>query len=116
MIESILKVIADSSNKDEILEILYSVKGPTEANPECLNSSLFQDLEDQRIIYYKEVWQDKAALTEHIRSDIYRNIFAVMDMSGEPPDIKFNMVSNTTGMDFIKKTLGFSENEKENAI
>lgn len=111
MIESILKVISNSSNKEEILEILYSVKGPTEASPECLNSSVFNDSENESIIYYQEVWQDKAALSEHIRSDIYKNIFAVMDMSDGPPEIKFNTVSHTAGMDFIAETLGISKDE-----
>ena len=116
MIVSILKIIAEPSNKEGILEILYSVKGPTEAKPGCLSSNVSQDLQDERVIYYKEVWQDKAALNDHIRSDLYRNIIAVMDMSSEPPDIKFNTISNTAGMELIKKTLGFSEEGKENAV
>jgi len=113
MIVSILKIIAEPSNKEGILEILYSVKGPIEAKPGCLNSSVFQDLQDERLIYYKETWQDKANLYKHIRSDLYRNIIAVMDMSSEPPDIKFNTVSNTAGMELIKKILGFTEGEKK---
>jgi len=106
MIVSNIKILADPDNKNEILEILFSVKGPTEVKRGCLSCGIYQDIQNERIIAYEEVWESKESLYNHIRSAFYRSILAAVDMSSEPPEIKFNTVSNITGIELIKEALG----------
>jgi len=53
-----------------------------------------------------EEWESQADLDKHIRTDDFRKILAVMDISNEPPEIKFNTVSKTVGMEFIERIRG----------
>ena len=98
MILSIIKITAASNNKDDILDILFFVKGPAEGKHGCLSCGIYQDLQNEHIIFYEELWEGRENLYSHIRSDLYRNILAVMDMSIQPPEIKFAVaVSKKSG-------------------
>jgi quinol monooxygenase YgiN len=114
MILSIIKITAASNNKDDILDILFFVKGPAEGKHGCLSCGIYQDLQNEHIIFYEELWEGSENLYSHIRSDLYRNILAVMDMSSEPPEIKFSTVSSVAGMDLIKEALEYFDTEGNN--
>ena len=105
MIISTIRINAAPARKKEILEILYSVKGPTEGQAGCLSSNIYQNLLSNHQITYVEVWKTKAGLFKHIRSSLYRSILAAIDMSCELPDIQFSSVSATDGMELIKAAL-----------
>jgi len=111
MIISIIRIVTEPDKRDEILEILFSVKGPTEGKPGCISCRIYQDLENEHIIAYEEVWQNKENLYNHIRSDLYRSILAVLDMSNGPPEVKFSTISSTAGMEQIKIALRYFDRE-----
>ncbi len=114
MIISTIRINAAPARKKEILEILYSVKGPTEGQPGCLSSNIYQNLLANHQITYVEVWKTKAGLFKHIRSPLYRSILAAIDMSCEVPDIQFSSVSNVDGMELIKAALSSVDSENIN--
>jgi len=114
MIISLIRILAEPDNKDEILEILFSVKGPTEGTPGCISCRMYQDLENKHIIAYEEVWRNRENLFKHICSDLYRNILAVMDMSSEPPGVSFSTISNSAGMELIKTAREYFDMEGNN--
>jgi quinol monooxygenase YgiN len=118
MIISTIRINAAPARKKEILEILYSVKGPTEGQPGCLSSNIYQNLLANNIIIYVEVWKNKTSLFKHIRSPLYRSVLAAIDMSCELPDIKFSAVSNVDGIELIKAALSpvGSENVNNGAL
>jgi len=115
MIVSIIKIFMAPDNKNEILEILHSVKVRTEGRSGCLGCNIYQDLQDEQVIVYKEVWENKEHLDNHIRSDIYRNILAAVDMSNERPKIAFYTISNIKGIDLIETTLGYVKDDRKGA-
>jgi len=108
MIVSNIRIATAPHERDKILEILRSVKGPTEVQPGCLGCCIYQDLQNEKTINYEEVWQSEENLENHIRSALYRNILAIIDMSAEPPSITFHTVLNTTGIELIENILGSS--------
>lgn len=108
MILSIIKVTVLPEKREEILEILLSVKGPTEVKSGCTQCHICQDLYNKNIINYSEVWENEETLYKHIRSDIYRSLLAVIDMSSKQPEIRFLTVSDTAGIELIKNALGYS--------
>lgn len=114
MVISTTKIVTEPSDKEKILEILFSVKGPTEGKPGCIRCSIYLDLQNEHVIVYEEVWRSKEDLFYHIRSDLYRSILAVMDMSSEPPGVAFSTISSTTGMELIKSALGYFDMEVNN--
>ena len=49
-----------------------------------------------------EEWDSRATLDEHIKSDTYRIVLSMMELSNYPPDIKLNIVSKTERMEAIE--------------
>ena len=52
-----------------------------------------------------EEWATQEDLERHIRTDNQRMILALMDLLVEMPDLRFNTVSHTAGMDLIENVL-----------
>lgn len=105
MIISTITISASRANKDEILDILFSVKGPTEVQAGCMRCSIYQDVTDDSQITYMEEWIDKKNLFHHIRSPLYRSILAALDMSIKQPIIHFSTVSKMEEMELIQSAL-----------
>jgi hypothetical protein len=42
-----------------------------------------------------------------MRTDAYKNLISAMDMLSEPPEVKFNAVSHTGGMEIIEMARGY---------
>jgi quinol monooxygenase YgiN len=56
----------------------------------------------------EEVWEDQEHLDRHLRSDDYRNMLFVTEMSVEPPEIRFRTVTDLAGLEIIEKARGCS--------
>ena len=48
-------------------------------------------------------WEDWDSIETHIKSDAYRSVLELMELSSEQPEIKFNSISESKGMEFIEK-------------
>jgi quinol monooxygenase YgiN len=105
MIISTVRIAVGAKKKDEILAILFSVKGPTESKPQCVSCRIYTEPRNDKLITYEEVWQSEESLYQHLRSPHYRNLLAAMDLSSEPPDVKFVTVSKTEGMELMQRIL-----------
>jgi quinol monooxygenase YgiN len=102
MIMSTLRIVVRPAKRDEILRTVNSLLGPTRVQPGCISSQFYTDVEDPNVLILSEEWKSQADLDRHLRSDQYRKILAVMDMSDSPPDIKFSTISDVKGMDAIR--------------
>ncbi len=109
MIIATIQIFADSGNINEIIEVLYSVKGPTEGKSGCISCFIHQEVNNKNLITYEERWENQDQLNNHICSDLYRKILAVIDMSSQPPAVKFSTVSSISGMELIKTALGYCD-------
>jgi len=109
MIIATIRILADSGNISEIIEVLSSVKGQTEGKSGCISSLIHQEVNNENRITYEERWENQEQLYNHIRSDLYRKILAVIDMSSQPPIVNFSTISSTAGMEMIKAAIGYSD-------
>jgi quinol monooxygenase YgiN len=101
MIMSSIKICVVPEKRETVLEILYSLLEPIRVVPGCIACNLYQDMENENMLFYSEMWQNQEALDKHILSDSYRSILSVMDMSSEPPEIDFKTVTNLSGIETI---------------
>ncbi len=90
----------------ELLEILRSVLGPTEAHPGCLSCHIYKEESPNHATVFCAHWETEAALQEHIRSDFYRRILVACELSSRPPEFCFHHVSRTQGIDLIRELRG----------
>ncbi len=109
MVIATIQIFADSDNINEIIEVLSSVKGPTEGKSGCISCLIHKEVNNENRITYEEKWENQEQLNNHICSDLYRKILAAIDMSSQPPAVKFSTISSTEGMELIKTALGYCD-------
>ena len=54
----------------------------------------------------EELWISQADVQRHLRSDKYRKILLVAEMAAEPPEIRFDTIDQSAGMERIEQALG----------
>jgi quinol monooxygenase YgiN len=99
---STLRLIPAPERRRETIEVLRSVQGPTQAQPDCLDCRIYEEENSGRAILYYERWQTEAGLHQHVRSDLYRRLLATLELSSRPPEIRFDSVAASAGMELIE--------------
>ncbi|MCP4397904.1 MAG: antibiotic biosynthesis monooxygenase [bacterium] len=107
MIVATLRIVASPENHQRILQTLRSVLGPTQVQPGCISCRVYdKDVEDEDALILLEEWKTQEDLDRHLRSDDYRRILAAMELASQAPEITFNTVSQTQGMEVIHAVRG----------
>lgn len=96
-----MRITPSPSQRGDALRTLRSLAGITGARRGCRGVQLLRDAENRNEILWIEEWDSEADLTRHIRSDEYRKLLLVMEMSMKRPEIRFHTVKSTAGMEFI---------------
>jgi len=89
--------------REEVLEVLQSVQGPILAQPGCTSFDIYEEQGGDRALVCIERWESEASLEAHLRSEAYRRILCAMELSGGRPDVRFERVSETEGMELIER-------------
>ena len=61
------------------------------------------DIDDPDNMLFVEEWSSREEYEHHIRSDTFRIILSLIDLSDEAPLIKLNTISKTEGLEVIKE-------------
>jgi quinol monooxygenase YgiN len=88
--------------QSETLEILGSIAEQIQFEPGCISSRLYRGVEDARAILLEELWLDDEDLRHHLRSEKYRKILLVVEMAAEPPEIRFDSIAHSSGVETIE--------------
>jgi quinol monooxygenase YgiN len=99
-----LRILPPPRRRAEVLEIFEAVQGPVVAQPGCLACHVYEEALPAQAIVLVERWQSPAALEAHLRSELYRRILGALELSGGPPEVSFDYVSATEGMDLIERS------------
>jgi quinol monooxygenase YgiN len=103
MLRSTIRIFIPPGKQSNALEILTSVSEQTQFEPGCVCSRLYRDVTDSRVTLLEELWLTFEDLQRHLRSEKYRNILLVLEMAAEPPDIRFDKIAQTSGMETIEQ-------------
>jgi len=79
-----LRVLLSSKNRIEGLNILRTVVGSLRGEPGFVRFNLYQDLDNEKAITFEEVWNGQDDLDRRVRSESYRHILVLMDLSLVP--------------------------------
>ena len=105
MIIAILRMIVRPEKRNDLLETMRGMLEPVRVEKGCLSYRLYEDVEDRNTIVLVEEWETQNDLVRHIRTDNQRRILTLMDLLSEQPELQYNTVSRTIGMDFINDVL-----------
>jgi len=103
---STVRIVPSAKQRLQALELLRSIQGPTQASPGCVECSVYVEEPPGQAILLVERWESEAALEEHIRSETYHRLLTALELSSRPPEIRFDRVSGTKGMDLIERIRG----------
>lgn len=104
MIVGTLRILPPPSRRDDVLEVLRSIQGPVLAQPGCTAFHIYEEQGSEEAVVLVERWESKPALEAHLRSEAYRRILGAIELSGGTPDIRFDFVSASEGMDLIERS------------
>ena len=105
MIQASFRLMAPEGKRNEFLDVLLCLKGPTEALPECRACWICQDVEDDHLLTYMVQWDSQDDLEAHLRSERFRRLLPYIEMSVEPPVVSFDCIEHVRGIEFLVAVL-----------
>lgn len=102
MKQAMIKMEFSPDKVDEALQILRSIVERTRAEPGCVSCSVYQDSERENQIIFAQEWKSEENLQRHLRSEEYRKVLLVMEMALEPPEIRFDTITGSGGVEVIE--------------
>jgi quinol monooxygenase YgiN len=104
MIVGTLSILPAPDRRAEVLKVFRAVQGPLLAQPGCVACHIYEEQGSERALVLVERWESEPALEAHLRSESYRRILGVMELSGRPPEVCFDHVSASEGMELIERS------------
>jgi len=104
MIVGTLRIQPSPTRRPEVLEILRSIQGPVASDPGCAACHVYEEDGPDHAILLIERWTSRSALEAHLRSENYRRILGALELSGSPPEVRFDHVSSSEGLELVERT------------
>ena len=87
----------------EALRILGSMAEQCRVQPGCLSCRVYRNGQKDNVLLFEQLWSNEADLERHLRSDDYRQVLTVMGMAMKKPEIRFDTISSSSGIETIEK-------------
>jgi quinol monooxygenase YgiN len=105
MVLATIRMMIPPKKSDEALKILRSTAEWSRIKPGCLSSRIYMDTQEDGFLMFEEIWRSEEDLECHLRSDDYRKVLLVLEMAAKQPEIRFDTISRSTGIETIEKAL-----------
>jgi quinol monooxygenase YgiN len=93
-----------SRGVDDLLEALRFVIAGTRLEPGCVACSAWAD--PDLSVHYVESWASEVELRQHVRSQLFTSLLAVIESLRAPPHLQFDFVSTSRGLDYVAEVRG----------
>lgn len=103
MVRSTVRMLIPLKRQSEALEILGAISEQVQFEAGCVSSRLYRGMEDRREILIEELWESHEDVQRHLSSDKYRRVLLVIEMAEDPPEIRFDTISHSSGVETIEK-------------
>ncbi len=111
MILATVRMTLPPQRLGQISKTLKSMATETGIQAGCLSSRLYHDENEEAVFMFEQVWRNQDYLDLYLRSEHYRRMLLVMEMAGEPPEIKFHTISEPAGLEVVEKARGRKRDE-----
>ena len=105
MVRSTIRMLVPLDKQSEALDILGYVSAQVQYEPSCISSRLYRSVDDVRAIMVEELWTGNEGMLHHLRSEEYHRVLLAVEMAEEPPEIRFEEISHTSGLETIENAL-----------
>lgn len=103
MIQATIKMSFSQEKINDILNILHSVVERTRALAGCISCSVYLDTENKNMIIFEKKWRNEEDMKRYLRSDDYQKVLLVIEMALAKPEIRFDTVTDSSGVEMIEK-------------
>lgn len=100
MIIEILGISVAPGKGQEMGKALASLAGPIQVQPGCLSCRLFHHAEGLQM---EARWDNQENLVSHLKSDLYKRLLLLMELSSAPPLLEFLTVMELRGLDLVEE-------------
>jgi quinol monooxygenase YgiN len=108
MILATVRLAIPPQKRDEALKILKSAAAQCRVWPSCLSCRIYADVQEDNVLMFEQSWRSREDLEQHLRSDEYYRVLLVMEMALKHPDIRFDVISGSTGIETVEKARSFT--------
>jgi quinol monooxygenase YgiN len=106
MILATLRMAIPVQKRGEALKILKSMVTGNQAQPDCVFCRICEDALEDNVLQFEEMWRSEEEFERHLRSDKYHKVLLVLEMAMKQPEIRFDTISSSTGIETIEKARG----------
>ena len=103
MIRATIRMLIPVGKQKEALEILNSMVEEIQFETGCISCRLYRGVKDNRAIMVEELWECEEDVRRHLRSKKYGKILMVIEMASEFPEIRFDIISGSSGVETIEQ-------------
>ena len=103
MVLATIRMIIPPKKRGEVLNILRSTAEQCKVHSGCLGCHIYDDVQEDNVLMFEEMWRNEEELAQHLRSEAYQDVLLVMEMALKHPEVWFNTVTTSTGMETIEK-------------
>jgi quinol monooxygenase YgiN len=103
MIRATIRMLIPAGKQKEALEILNSMVEEIQFETGCISCRLYRGVKDNRAIMVEELWECEEDVWRHLRSKKYGKILMVIEMASEFPEIRFDIISGSSGVETIEQ-------------
>jgi quinol monooxygenase YgiN len=103
MILATLRMAIPVQKRGEALKILKSMVARNRVQPDCEFCRICEDVLEDNVLQFEEMWRSEEEFERYLRSDKYHKVLLVLEMALKQPDIRFDTISSSTGIETIGK-------------
>jgi quinol monooxygenase YgiN len=109
MIIELMRISVPQRDKQEFTKALESLVSPLQLQPGCLSSQLSQAWPNQNGLYVEARWESEEYLAYYLRSQDYKRLLLLIELSAGPPVVEFFRVLEIRGLDLVEQVRSPSE-------
>lgn len=102
MIIEKIGVLVAPERREDLRRAFSALLGPTCVEPGCISCDLFQEAGNPDRFCLETRWKTDQELIRHLRSEQYRSLLILLELSSERPQIEFHRVVETKGLELIQ--------------
>jgi len=103
MILATLRMAIPAQKRGEALKILKSLVARNSVQPDCEFSRICEDVLEDNVLQFEELWRSEEEFESYLRSDNYHKVLLVLEMALKQPEIRFDTISCSTGIETVGK-------------
>jgi hypothetical protein len=104
MVRLTVSLVASARSAPRLIHALRALTAPLRLRTGHLGSNTWMD--SDHTVHYEENWATETDMRDRVISDGFTRLLAVIEASEGLPQVQFNFVTKTRGLDYVAEVRG----------